>query len=287
MFLQMWHVGRISHTTLQPNGAVPISSTDQPAENAFSFAYDAAGNPANVPVSTPRIATLDDLLQVIADYGRAARYAREAGFDGAEIHGANGYLFDQFLNSVVNQRTDEYGRHSKETRTRLLLETFDAVAQVLGPDRVGVRIAPFGNFGGMLPDPKVEETFLHLAAQLSLRRAAYVHIVRGSQYDPEPVVPETFLRKFRNAFTGTILVTGGLDREKADHLLNEGLADLFGFGMLYISNPDLVERFRHNWPLTPADRATLYGGTAKGYTDYPTYQDQTAHREVPTPLDIH
>ena len=287
IFLQMWHVGRISHTTLQPNGAAPISSTDKAAEHSLSFAYDAAGKPANVPVSKPRIATLEDLQQVIADYARAARYAQQAGFDGAEVHGANGYLFDQFLNSVVNERTDDYGPQTKESRTRLLLETFDAVAAVLGPDRVGVRIAPYGNFGGMHRDPKVDETFLHLAAQLSKRRAAYVHIVRGSQYDPEPVVPESFFRKFRDAFTGGVVITGGLNREKAQHLLEQGLADLLGFGMLYISNPDLVARLQHNWPLNSTDKATLYGGGAKGYTDYPTYEDQTAHRDVPSPLDIH
>jgi N-ethylmaleimide reductase len=287
IFLQMWHVGRISHTTLQPNGAAPISSTDKAAENSFSFAYDSDGKPANIPTSKPRNATLDELKQVIADYARAARYSQQAGFDGAEVHGANGYLFDQFLNSAVNERTDDYGRQTKESRTRLLLETYDAVAAVLGPDRVGVRISPFGVFGGMPRDPNVEETFLYLAEQLSKRRAVYVHIVRGSQFDPEPVVPESFFRKFRDAFNGTIIITGGLDREKADHLLQAGLADLLGFGMLYISNPDLVERFQHNWPLNPADPATLYGGGAKGYTDYPTYQEQTAHRDVPSPLDIH
>lgn len=139
----------------------------------------------------------------------------------------------------------------------------------------------------MLHDPNVEETFLYLAEQLSKRRAVYVHIVRGSQFDPEPVVPESFFRKFRDAFDGTIIVTGGLDRENANHLLQTGLADLLGFGMLYIANPDLVERFQNNWPLNAADPATLYGGGAKGYTDYPTYREQTEHRDVPSPLDIH
>lgn len=287
IFLQMWHVGRISHTTLQPNGAAPISSTDKTAENSYSFAYDEAGKPGNVPVSKPRNATLADLKQVIADYGRGARYAKQARFDGAEIHGANGYLFDQFLNSEVNERTDEYGRQTKESRTRLLLEAYDAVAKVLGADRVGVRIAPFGKFGGMNADPKTEETFLHLAAELSKRRAVYVHIVRGSQLDKEPVVSEDFFRKFRKAFTGSIIITGGLDKKKAEHLLKEGLADLFGFGMLYIANPDLVERFRNNWPLNNPDPATLYGGGAKGYIDYPTYSDETSRTTVTEPLDIH
>src|ERR1700761_5787843 len=125
IFLQMWHVGRISHTSLQPSAAAPISSTGKAAENSFSFAYDLAGKPGNIPVSTPRNATIEELRQVISDYSRAARNAQQAGFDGAEIHGANGYLFDQFLNSEVNERTDDYGRQSPQTRTRLLLAAFD------------------------------------------------------------------------------------------------------------------------------------------------------------------
>ncbi len=287
MFLQMWHVGRISHTTLQPGGRAPLSSTEKAAENTFSFAYDSSGNPANVPASKPRMATVEELKQIIEDYGQAARNAEQAGFDGAEVHGANGYLFDQFLNSAVNERSDEYGNQSKESRARLLLEAFDRVAAVLGPERVGVRIAPYGSFGGMKPDPNVQETFLYVAEELTRRGAAYVHIVRGSQNDVAPVVPEEFFRSFRKAFGGTIIVTGGLDRSKAQAMLDENLADLLGFGMLFISNPDLPERFRNSWPLAKADESTLYGGGAKGYTDYPTHEDEVANREVKEPLDIH
>jgi N-ethylmaleimide reductase len=287
IFLQMWHVGRISHTTLQPNGQAPISSTSEAAENTYSFAYDEHGNPGNLPASKPRAATTADLAQVVADFAQAARHAQRAGFDGAEVHGANGYLFDQFLNSQVNDRGDEYGNQSSQTRTRLLLEAFDAVAAVLGPERVGVRIAPFGSFGGMKRDPKVEETFLHLAQELTRRRAVYVHIVRGSQFDPEPVVPNEFFRKFREAFGGTIIVTGGLTQQRAEELLRDDVADLLGFGTLFISNPDLPERFRNGWPLTPADQSTFYGGGAKGYTDYPVHQDEVVARPVKEPLDIH
>ncbi len=272
IFLQMWHVGRISHTRLQPNGASPISSTDKAAANSFSFTYDEAGKPAQLPTSKPHNATLAELKQVIADYERGAYNVEKAGFNGAEIHGANGYLFDQFMNSVVNERNDEYGNQAKETRTRLILEAFEAVAGVLGSARVGVRIAPYGSFSGMAPDPKVEETFLYLAQQLTQRGAAYVHIVRGSQMDPEPVVPTEFFAKFRKAFEGSIIVTGGLTKRIAEQLLADNIADLFGFGSLYISNPDLVERFKNNWPLTPPDQTTFYGGDAHGYTDYPAYQ---------------
>lgn len=271
IFQQLWHVGRISHTSLQPGGRAPISSTDQPAANTMVFAYDENGNPRRQPASRPRIASVAELHQVIADYVRAAHNSRQAGFDGAEIHGANGFLFDQHLHSLVNRRTDEYGSATWENRTRLLLETFDAVAAVLGSDRTGVRIAPFGVVGDMGPDPKVEETFLYLGEQLSTPGAAYVHIVRGSQYDPKPLVPDAFLKRLKQAFGRPIIATGRLDRLQAEKLVTEGLADLVGLGHLYIANPDMVDRFRNGWPLKEPDPATYHGGGAKGYTDYPIH----------------
>ncbi len=274
IFVQLWHVGRISHTSLQRNGESPLSSTDKAPQNSNVFALDEAGKPASVRSSKPRVATVHELKQVIADFEHAARNAKNAGFDGAEIHGANGYLFDQFLNSVVNERTDEYGNQSKETRTRLTLEAFDAVAGVLGANRVGVRIAPYGSFNEMPPDPKVEETFLYLAQEFGKRRAVYIHLVRGSQLDPEPAVPEEFLIKLRQTYGATIILTGGLTKEIAEQLLADDVADLAGFGTLFISNPDLPERFKNNWPLNHSDQKTFYGGHAKGYTDYPTYQGE-------------
>uniref|UniRef100_A0A7V5CSE4 Alkene reductase n=1 Tax=Acidobacterium capsulatum TaxID=33075 RepID=A0A7V5CSE4_9BACT len=276
MFQQLWHVGRISHVTLQPEGKAPISSTDKAAENTLSFAFDGDGNPGFVPASQPRMATVQELRQVVAEFQNAATNAREAGFDGVEVHGANGYLFDQFLNSAVNQRADEYGNQTKESRARLLLEAFDAVAAVMGPERVGVRIAPLGSFGGMLPDANAEETFLYLAGELKKRKAAYVHVVRGSQYDAEPAVSDQFLAKLKAAFGGTLMVTGGLTQAKAEYLLEKGVLDLAGFGSLYISNPDLVERMRNGWPLAQSDQSTWYGGSEKGYVDYPTYEESLA-----------
>jgi 2,4-dienoyl-CoA reductase-like NADH-dependent reductase (Old Yellow Enzyme family) len=278
IFLQMWHVGRISHTTLQPNGEAPVSSTNKAAEKSLSFAYSEGGKPDYMPVSKPRMASIAELKQVVADFERAARNIQQAGFDGAEIHGANGYLFDQFLNSVVNERRDEYGNQSKESRTRLLLEAFDAVAGVLGADRVGVRIAPYGSFNNMQPDPHVEETFLYLAQELKKRGAVYVHIVRGSQLDAQPVVPEDFLAKFRKTFGTTIMITGGLTKQIADELLERDLSDLFGFGTLFISNPDLPERLKNDWPLTPPDKTTFYGGDERGYTDYPAHEGELVSR---------
>lgn len=286
IFLQMWHVGRISHTSLQPGGKAPISSTDKAAEDTVSFAYDHAGKPGNLPVSAPTNATLDELRQVIRDYEQGARRAMEAGFDGCEVHGANGYLFDQFLNSVVNERADEYGNGSKETRARLLLDAFDAVALTYGPERVGVRIAPFGTFGGMKQDPKVEETFLYLAEEFGRRKAAYIHVVRGSQNDAEPVVPEEFFGCLKRTFGGTLIVTGGLDQATAESMVARQLTDLVGFGTLYISNPDLPERFKNHWPLAPGDQGTFYGGDAKGYTDYPAYQEAKPAQEALTPSGV-
>ncbi|HEX7960424.1 MAG TPA: alkene reductase [Terriglobales bacterium] len=278
IFLQMWHVGRISHVTLQPDGRAPLSSTEKAAEGSLSFAYDRQGKPANTPVSKPRVATKGELKQITRDCAQAARNAQKAGFDGAEIHGANGYLFDQFLNSVVNERSDEYGNQSKESRARLILEAFDVVAGVLGADRVGVRIAPYGRFNDMKPDPNVQETFLYLAEELRKRGCVYIHIVRGSQLDPAPVVPDDFLREIRTAFPQTIIITGGLNKAVAEQLLADNVADLFGFGTLFISNPDLPERLRNNWPLATPDKRTFYGGDAEGYTDYPAYEEEFATR---------
>jgi N-ethylmaleimide reductase len=163
------------------------------------------------------------------------------------------------------------GNQSKETRTRLILEAFDAVAGVLGANRVGVHVAPYGSFNDRKPDPKVEETFLHLAQELRKRGAVYIHVVRGSQLDAAPVVPEHFFTKLRRAFSATILLTDGLTKEIAEKLHQTDLADLFGFGALFIANPDLGERFKHSQPLNPPDPKTFYGGDAKGYTDYPTH----------------
>jgi N-ethylmaleimide reductase len=278
MFLQMWHVGRISHRTLQPNAQSPVSCTTKAAENSHSLAYDSAGNPARVPVSAPRIATIAELKEIIRDFEHAARNVKHAGFDGAEIHGAHGYLFDQFLNSAVNERSDEYGRQSKEDRTRFLLEAFEAVAGVLGAERVGVRISPDGRVNGMTPDPKAEETFLHLAQELTKRRAAYLHIVRGSQLDANAVLTPDFFAKVRKVFEATIIVNGDLTEEIAEQFLADDVADLVCFGTLFISNPDLPERFKNNWPLTPADEKRFYGGDAKGYTDYPAYQKELTAR---------
>jgi 2,4-dienoyl-CoA reductase-like NADH-dependent reductase (Old Yellow Enzyme family) len=169
---------------------------------------------------------------------------------------------------MVNKRDDQYGNQNKENRTRLLLEAFDAIAEVFGAELVGVRIAPFGSFNSMPQDAKVEETFLFLANELSRRNAAYVHLVLGH---PKRVVPDEFLPKLRSAFHGTIMVNGGLTKETAQALLDEDKADLFAFGRLFIANPDLPERFKNDWPLAEPDPKTFYGGDAEGYTDYPEF----------------
>ena len=268
IFVQLWHVGRISHTSLQPNGDAPISSTDVAAEKSMAFVIDESGKPTYVPTSKPRIASEKELKEVVEEYRQAAVHAKAACFDGVEIHGANGYLLDQFMNSAVNKRDDQYGNQSKENRTRLLLEVFDAVAEVFGAELVGVRVAPFGSFNGMPQDAKVEETFLFLASELSRRNAADVHLVLGH---PKRVVPDEFLPKLRGAFHGAIMLNGGLTKKTAQKFLVEDLADLFAFGRLFISNPDLPERLRNDWPLAEPDQKTFYGGDAEGYTDYPEF----------------
>lgn len=268
IFVQLWHVGRISHTSLQPDGDAPISSTDIAGEKSTCSVIDESGKRANVPTSKPRIASIKELKEVVEEYRQAAVHAKAAGFDGVEIHGANGYLLDQFLNSMVNKRDDQYGNQNKENRTRLLLEAFDAIAEVFGAELVGVRIAPYGSFNSMPQDAKVEETFLFLANELSRRNAAYVHLVLGH---PKRVVPDEFLPKLRGAFHGTIMVNGGLTKETAQALLDEDKADLFAFGRLFIANPDLPERFKNDWPLAEPDPQTFYGGDAEGYTDYPEF----------------
>ena len=264
--LQAWHVGRISHVSLQANQAQPISSTTKAAENSKSFAYDESGKPAFVSPSAPRMATRADLEQVKADFRQAALNLQTAEFDGTEIHAANGYLIEQFLNSVVNERKDEYGNQTPENRARLLLEIFDTMAEVLGPERIGVRLSPYSTFNDIKPDLNVEETYLYVARELARRGALYIHVVRS----PEG---EALLAKLRQVFPGTIILTGGLDRPTSEQLLEAGVADLFGFGSLFISNPDLPERLRNRWQLTPPDPTTFYGGDGRGYIDYPRYQE--------------
>ena len=265
--LQIWHTGRVSHSSMQPGGAVPVAPSAVAAPGRH---MDAEGNP--VPFETPRALRTDEMPGIVALFRRAAENAEAAGFDGVEIHGANGYLLDQFLQDGTNKRDDRYGGPIPN-RARLLLDVVDAVAAVRGADRVGVRLSPWGKFGGM-EDSDPGALFDHVSAELGARGHAYLHVVepRADQNSDvnalDPGAPDAASR-FKARFGGAVIAAGGFTRETAAKTVASGAADAIAFGRLFIANPDLPERFRRGAPLNRYDRATFYGGDARGYTDYP------------------
>ncbi|MFK8257328.1 alkene reductase [Erwinia sp. AnSW2-5] len=271
IFIQLWHVGRISHASLQPDGQAPVSSVAVRAQNTNCYALDDQGQPGQVPVSTPHALTPEEIKAVVQDYVHAAENAIRAGFDGVEIHAANGYLLEQFINGGLNTRDDEYGG-SVENRLRFVLEVTDAIAQAIGAEKTGIRLAPFGRLFDMHAFEGEEETWLALAKKLSERNLAFVHL-SDQQTLGAQAIPDGFVEKFRAAYDGTLIIAGGFDKQRAEAYLQEGKADLIAFGRPFIANPDLVERLAHDWPLNEVDRATMYGGNEKGYTDYPFYTD--------------
>ena len=273
IFTQIWHVGRMSHVSLQPGGTAPISATGRPAANCSAFGYLPDGSAGFVPASTPRALETAEIPRVVEDFAHAAENAIRAGFDGVEIHGANGYLVEQFLNGAVNDRTDRYGSQSVENRIRFALEVVDACIVRIGAEHVGIRLSPFGRLHDLGDFEGEEETFLALARALSERGVAFVHIMDQSSRGA-PAMPEGFLQKFRAAYQGVLILAGGMDRQKSDAMLAEGLIDMAGFGAAFTSNPDLVERMRHGWPIVRPDPASFYGGDARAYTDWPTWLEQ-------------
>ncbi|TZG33529.1 alkene reductase [Agrobacterium sp. B1(2019)] len=270
IFAQLWHVGRVSHDSNQPGGIAPVSSTDKIAADSQAWGYRENGSPGPIDVSRPRALSTEEVRGVIGDFAQAAANADEAGFDGVEIHGANGYLIEQFLNPLVNDRTDAYRGDTLEGRTRFLFETIDAVIEAIGTARTAVRLSPFGGLCDMGKYPEIEETYLYIAEQLSRRGIAYVHLMdqksRGSTS-----IPSEFLKLFRDRFDGALILAGGMTGAGADQYITGGLIDIAAFGEPFIANPDLVARLQNHWPLAQADRATLYGGDARGYTDYPRF----------------
>ncbi|HRO58675.1 MAG TPA: alkene reductase [Burkholderiaceae bacterium] len=271
IFAQLWHVGRVSHVSLHENGASPVSASAKAAENTTSFAYDDNGNPGPVQTSQPRALTTEEVSAVVGDFAQAAKNAMAAGFDGVEIHGANGYLIEQFISGGINDREDPYNGRSVEGRLRFPLEVVDAVVAAIGRERVGIRIAPFNRIFDMPAFEGEEETWLALGGALSKRNLAYVHLSNREVLIANES-RRAFLERFRDSYEGTLILAGGYTRESAERDLREGLADLVAFGKPFISNPDLVERMRNDWPLTAFDRATFYGGDQVGYTDYPAYE---------------
>lgn len=279
MFAQLWHVGRVSHTSIQPNGQSPISSTSRVAKGARAFGYTETGQPGFVHTSEPRPLATGEIAGLVADFVRGAVNAIDAGFDGVELHGASGYVFEQFLNPNVNDRTDRYSADNMRNRLRFTLEVVDAVAAAIGVSRLGIRLTPFGQIFDMPGYADAGETYRQLGQELSDRRIGYIHLMDQSGFRLEDMIlPENrdfrnFLDDFRSAFTRTIILAGSLTKESAERLIGAGTIDLAAFGQPFIANPDLVERFRNGWPLSLPDRATYYGGDEKGYIDYPTYPD--------------
>ena len=262
IFLQLWHVGRISHPSLQPDGALPV------APSAIAAAGDAFTASGPQPFVTPRALETAEIPGVVAEFENGARRARAAGFDGVEIHAANGYLIDQFLRDGTNQRTDRYGG-SLANRARFLLEVTEAVAHVWGPGRVGVRLSPQSPFNDM-QDSDPRATFGHAALALAPLGLAYLHIVEPAGTLP-PLVPD-----LKEAFGGPLMVNGGYTRALGETVLARGEADLVSFGASFLANPDLPLRLAYDAPLNPPDPATFYGGGARGYTDYPALAQNIA-----------
>ena len=283
MFMQLWHVGRISHPALQPKGALPVAPSAI-APTGMAFITNDKGEPEFVPFVTPRALDTEELPDLVKQYVQAAKNAFSAGLDGIEIHAANGYLLDQFLNSSTNRRTDAYGG-SIENRTRLLLDVVDAVARVCGSDRVGVRISPLGVFNDM-GDEDPEALFAHVAEQLASRDLAYLHVVDPSWGGHQTTdVPDprglALMSMIRERYTGTLLVCGGYTQERAETAIQAHQADLVAFGRLYIANPDLPERFRQHAPLNTPDESRFYGGGAAGYVDYSTLKQESGEESLP------
>jgi len=255
IFLQLWHVGRLSHPSIQPNGEQPVApSAIRPDAAVFT-------STGIKQIETPRALETDEIPAIVDAYRQAAVNARAAGFDGVELHGANGYLIDQFIRDGSNQRTDKYGG-SVENRLRFLQEVVEAVTGAIESDRVGVRLSPIANVFSMSDsDPKT--TFIAAAKMLSQYRLAYLHGAQFGEGDFD-------FGEFKRAFGGTYIANGGYTAERAEAALRDGKADLVAFGSLFIANPDLVERFRRGAALNQPDPDTFYQGEEKGYTDYPT-----------------
>ena len=266
IFLQLWHCGRASHSTFRADRSLPV------APSAVRLQGEGIHTPeGKLAYETPRALTTDEVSQVVEDYRQAAQRAREAGFDGVEIHAANGYLIDQFLQSRTNHRTDRYGG-SIEGRFQFLREIVTAVQTVWPSQRVGVRLSPNGNFNDM-GSPDFRETFLYAARELGRFGLAYLHVVDGLAFGFHQLGEPMTLREVRDVFPGPLMGNCGYTRESAEAAVAAGHADLIAFGRPYISNPDLAERFQHGWPLAPdADMSVWFSFTPEGYADFPPYQ---------------
>ena len=266
MFAQLWHVGRISHPSLQPDGALPVAPSAIKPEGAKTF-----NETGFVDIETPRTLELGELPGIIADYVHAAKSAIEAGFDGVEIHGANGYLLDQFMRQSSNHRTDAYGG-SIENRARLLLEVMEATTHAIGSKRVGLRISPVTPVHDMRDDDPAK-LFGYVVDALNRLDLAYLHVVEGATGGSR-TIPGVDYADLRARFHGIYMANNGYDRALAIDAVKSGRADLVAFGRTFIANPDLVERLRTGAPLALGNVSTYYGGGEAGYTDYPSLDEE-------------
>ena len=264
IFIQLWHTGRISHSSLQPGHVLPV------APSALKAAGQAVTLEGMQDFETPHALTLDELPGIIADYATAANNAKAAGFDGVEIHAANGYLLDQFLRDSTNRREDSYGGGAIANRMRLLVEIVEKTIAIWGGYRVGVRLSPENSFND-IKDSQPQQTFNAIAKKLSDYPLAYLHVLEGDMLNGERHVDYVALR---NCFKGYYMANNGYDLERGNKSIEQNHADMVAFGKLFIANPDLPVRFANNLPLNMPDQATFYGGDEKGYTDYPMYVDK-------------
>ena len=269
MFLQLWHVGRLSHPSLQPDGGLPVAPT---AMRANAQIYTASGYR---PCLTPRALKEEEIRAIVDQYARAARNALDAGFDGVEIHAANGYLIEQFLRDAINHRSDAYGG-AREKRARFLLDVVEAVATVCGGRRVGIHLSPLSPVNDLALDSDPEAIYGYVVERLREFDLAYLHVIEGVTQGPREVPLGFDLQILRRAFKGAYIANNGYDLALALEARRTNRADLIAFGRPYIANADLVERLRAGAPLNAPDRATFFGGGAHGYTDYP-FMETGAH----------
>ena len=279
IFAQIWHVGRVSHVSIQKDGAAPVAPSDKIAQGAFAFGYREDGTAGMVQTSQPRALETEEVDQIVEDYARAAENAIRAGFDGVEIHGANGYLIDQFINPGVNTRSDRYSAETIPARLRFPLAVVDAVSARIGKDRTAIRLSPYGQPFDMPLYDDIPETFQMLIAALAERGIAYIHFMDHSRAGSSTVGPldqdkmarfDALLGTFRKFSGKTPLVLASLmTKDRAEQLLTENLIDLAAFGRPFISNPNLVEKMQRELALNEPIRETFYGGGVQGYLDYP------------------
>jgi N-ethylmaleimide reductase len=267
IFLQLWHVGRISHTSLQPSGGLPV------APSAIRAKTKTFVNGTFADVSEPRALELSEIPGIIDSFKKGAANAIAAGFDGVEIHGANGYLLDQFARDSTNKRTDTYGG-GIENRAKLMLEVARAVVAEVGAERTGIRISPVTPAND-ISDSNPQPLFDYIVDHLNALKLVYIHVIEGATGGPRDIAPFDY-HSLRNRFKGAYIANNGYDFTLANKVLEANEADLIAFGKLFIANPDLVERFKRGAPLNTPDKATFYGGSDKGYTDYPALESANA-----------